>query len=504
MPVSLKPLDQQVIVLTGASSGIGLVTARMAADGGAKLVLAARNGEALAQLENEINAANRYPGGQAVHVVADVGNEADVQRIAETAVARFGGFDTWVNDAGVSIYGRIEKVSIEDHRKLFETNFWGVVYGSRVAVAHLKQRGGALINVGSNLSDRAIPLQGIYSASKHAVKGFTDALRMELEEEGAPVSVTLIKPAAIDTPYTEHAKNYLSTEPQNPPPVYAPETVARAILHAAQTPERDIFVGSAGKMFSVMEKYAPRLTDKVMEKTLFRQQHGNRPSPGRDDAGLHRPGAGLRERGGYHETPSPGRCERSAGPSPRTAWQPSSASADWRSPRPGQDWPPPGISPSETRTCEERCRRCRTRRPNRPAAARPSARRPRPGGRERYSRIPSGSVGAGPPAPARPAAWRGQRVPDRQSSSTGPELPAQAAGAWPWAASPPPSRAPSPPAIGPGSPRRQNLAGARPGASRLSASRRCGTSRSARPETGGPAPRTVGHPLRPDCGSHRG
>jgi short-subunit dehydrogenase len=100
-------------------------------------------------------------------------------------------------------------------------------------VAHLKARGGALINVGSTLSDRAIPLQGMYCASKHAVKGFTDALRMEVEEAKYPIAVTLIKPAAIDTPYTEHAKNYMPVEPQNPAPVYAPETVARAILHAA-------------------------------------------------------------------------------------------------------------------------------------------------------------------------------------------------------------------------------------------------------------------------------
>src|SRR5213076_34618 len=110
---------------------------------------------------------------------------------------RFGGFDTWVNNAGVSVYGRIEQVPIEDLRKIFETNFWGVVYGSRIAMEQMKNTGGggALINIGSTLSDRAIPLQGMYSASKHAVKGFTDALRIELESESAPVSVTLIKPA---------------------------------------------------------------------------------------------------------------------------------------------------------------------------------------------------------------------------------------------------------------------------------------------------------------------
>src|SRR3954468_18456334 len=215
LALSFKPLREQVIVITGASSGIGLTTARMAASAGAKLVLAARNHEALQRLEREINAS----GGESCHVDADVGSGADVQRIVDAAIERFGGFDTWVNNAGVSVYGRLEEVANEDHRRLFETNFWGLVNGSLAAVAHLKSRGGALINVGSTLSDRSIPLQGMYCASKHAVKGFTDALRMEVEEEKHPIVVTLIKPAAIDTPYTEHAKNYMPVEPQNPAPV---------------------------------------------------------------------------------------------------------------------------------------------------------------------------------------------------------------------------------------------------------------------------------------------
>jgi short-subunit dehydrogenase len=298
MTPSLKPLREQVIVITGASSGIGLTTARLAASAGAKVVLAARSHEALSRLEREINAS----GGESCHVDADVGSEADVQRIVNEAVERFGGFDTWVNNAGVSVYGRLEEVTTEDHRRLFETNFWGVVHGSLAAVRQFQQRGGgALINVGSTLSDRAIPLQGMYCASKHAVKAFTDALRMEVEAAGYPISVTLIKPAAIDTPYTDHAKNYMPVEPQNPAPVYAPDTVARAILHAATHHERDIFVGAAGKLFSVMEYFAPRLTDKYMEKAFFKAQQTSRPSHrnGHSDKGLHIATDDLRERGGY-------------------------------------------------------------------------------------------------------------------------------------------------------------------------------------------------------------
>jgi short-subunit dehydrogenase len=293
--LKLKKLSEQVMVITGASSGIGLVTAREAARRGAKLVLAARSEEALSRLAEEINAA----GGEAVYVAADVGREADVRRIAEAALARFGRVDTWVNNAGVSIYGRIMETPVEDMRRLFETNFWGVVYGSRVAAELLRQRGGALVNVGSVLSDRAIPVQGVYSASKHAVKGFTDALRMELEEEGAPVSVTLIKPSTIDTPYTKHAKNLLEDkEPALPPPVYAPETVAAAILHSAETPERDVYVGGGGKALSVLGKYAPRLGDRLMEAVAFRVQQQDGPGGARGDGGLYEASGELKERSG--------------------------------------------------------------------------------------------------------------------------------------------------------------------------------------------------------------
>jgi short-subunit dehydrogenase len=295
MALMLKPLEIQVIVITGATSGIGLVTARMAAKRGARLVLAARSENVLQELIEEIKDA----GGEATYVVADVGSEADVNKIAATARERFGGFDTWINNAGVSIYGKFTEVPIEEQRRLFETNYWGVVHGSLAAVTQLRQRGGALINIGSALSDRAIPLQGAYCASKHAVKGFTDALRMELEHEGAPISVTLIKPSAIDTPYTDHAKNYLDVEPRNPPPVYAPETVAEAILYCAENAERDVFVGGGGKGLTVLGNYAPRTTDKVMEWTMFDLQKSDKPARPREQHSLDKPSGHSGERGHY-------------------------------------------------------------------------------------------------------------------------------------------------------------------------------------------------------------
>jgi short-subunit dehydrogenase len=295
MAVKLKKLKEQVIVLTGASSGIGLTTARMAAGRGARLVLSARNAEALRRLTDEINAS----GGEAIYVAADITRLEEVRRIADAAIRRFGGFDTWVNDPAVSIYGRVLEVPLEDHRQIFEINYWGVVHGTMVAVEHLRRRGGALIQIGSALSDRAIPLQGTYCATKHAVKGFTDALRMELEEEGAPVSVTLIKPSAIDTPYRQHARNLMDVEPLNPPPVYAPETVAEAILHCAEHSERDVFIGSGGKFMSFAGHHAPRLTDRVMEAALFNLQRSDRPRPENRQDSLYAPSKDGEERGGY-------------------------------------------------------------------------------------------------------------------------------------------------------------------------------------------------------------
>jgi NAD(P)-dependent dehydrogenase (short-subunit alcohol dehydrogenase family) len=271
----LKPLDEQVIVITGASSGIGLVTAKMAAERGASVVLSARNRRALADAVDRIESA----GGRATYVVADVADAEDMEQLAEEAVREFGRIDSWVNNASVAIYGRLDEVQLEDKRRLFDVNFWGVVHGCRAALPHMREHGGALINVGSVVSERAIPLQGAYVAAKHAVKGYTDTLRMELEEEGAPISVTLVKPASIDTPFFEHARSYMEADPKPVPPVYAPDVVAEVILEAAQRPMRDVYAGGAAKMMSAMEKYAPRITDVVFEKTQFEsQKYKDRPA----------------------------------------------------------------------------------------------------------------------------------------------------------------------------------------------------------------------------------
>jgi short-subunit dehydrogenase len=294
MRPELKNLEDQTIVITGASSGIGVATARLAVERGAQVVLAARSADGLWRAADAIEAQD----GAVACVVADVSSEREVRRIAEIAVGRFGGFDTWVNNAGVSVYGRIDEVPIEDQRRVFETNYWGTVHGCVVALRHLRHRGGALINIGSVLSERAFPLQGAYSASKHAIKGFTDALRMELMHEGAPVSVTLIKPAGIDTRYAHHARNYLPMRPKNPPPLYALEVVAEAILHAAEQPVREITVGGSGRLLEALDHWLPGTMDRIMARVLPRMQQSRAPADERGSAGLYDAAGEARERSG--------------------------------------------------------------------------------------------------------------------------------------------------------------------------------------------------------------
>ena len=284
MAVKLKPLADQVIVITGASSGIGLATARKAAKAGAAVVLAARNGEALRAICEDIEA----EGGRAYAVPTDVGNPAEVERLARAAIARFERIDTWVNDAGVGLFGELQDTTSDDHEQLFRTNYFGVVNGSLEAVKHFRQRGGggALINLGSVLSDAVVPLQGAYAASKHAVKGFTDALRMELIRERLPVSVTLVKPASVATPFADHARNLMEKAARLPPPRYAPEVVADAILHAATHPIRELSVGGAARPMAAGSAVAPGLVARfaapLMRGRNAPSQHDNLYTAGVD------------------------------------------------------------------------------------------------------------------------------------------------------------------------------------------------------------------------------
>jgi len=290
----LKPLNEQVIVITGASSGIGLCTAESAARQGAKVVLAARSEQALNDAVRNITAAR----GQATSVVADVSRRADLEKVAQWAVSTFGRVDTWVNNAGLAIYGRLDQVSDEDSRRLFDINFWGVVNGSLVALPLLKRNGGALINVGSEVSEAYVPILGMYSASKHAVKGFTDALRVEVEQvDQAPVAVTLIQPTAVDTPFDEHARNYLDKEAKLPSNQIDPQEVADAILKAATKPTRDIRVGGMSKLNTFVAKNFPGIADKMTARQV---EDLHRDEPPRNPEGtLHVPSEDGRVHGDH-------------------------------------------------------------------------------------------------------------------------------------------------------------------------------------------------------------
>ena len=276
MAPRLKPLSEQVVVVTGASSGIGLATAEMAARAGARVMLSSRNEKDLLDAVIRI----RGNGGRAFHIVADVADPDAVDRIADLAIEQFGGIDTWVNNAGVGMYGKLTETPLADKRRLFEVDFWGVVHGCRTAVRHMRVGGGAIVNVGSVTSDRAAPLLGIYSAAKHAVKAYTDTLRMELEHDRIPISVSLIKPASINTPFIEHARSHMDTEPEFMPPVYPPEEVARAILACAERRIRDVLVGGSAKFLSRVGTLAPRTMEAYMHAAAFRQQKSARPNDG--------------------------------------------------------------------------------------------------------------------------------------------------------------------------------------------------------------------------------
>ncbi|WP_206858616.1 SDR family oxidoreductase [Lysobacter changpingensis] len=271
---AFKAIQDQVIVVTGASSGIGLATAVAAAQRGAAVALLARSAETLRDVVEEINAG----GGRALAIPTDVGDIDAVQAAARAVATEFGRIDTWVNNAGVSIYGMLENTNLDDARRLFDTNFWGVVHGSLCALPHLRANGGVLINVGSEVSEAVVPLQGVYAASKHAVKGFTDTLRVELENvEDANVCVVLIQPTAVDTPFPEHARNTMPREPKLPTPQIDPEQVADAILHAAEKGGRDVKVGAMARVNTATSHLFPRLADRMSAKQAQRQQRDEAP-----------------------------------------------------------------------------------------------------------------------------------------------------------------------------------------------------------------------------------
>ncbi len=272
--MNLKPINQQVVVVVGCTSGIGLETARQFAEKGAILVLAGRGQEDLFSALNVV----RDEGSDGIIVEADVTSYEDMKTVAQRAEDTYGRIDTWAHVAGAPLYTKVEDVDPEDFRRVLDVNLTGPMHGILAALPHLKREGrGALIIVSSVDARVPLPYQGPYVASKQGLQGLIDTLRIELKHDGYPISLTNIKPATISTPFFEKAKTNLGFEPGLMPPIYSAKSVADAIVYAAEHPIRTINVGGASSMFQISRRISPRMTDAMVRRVAFKGQETDIP-----------------------------------------------------------------------------------------------------------------------------------------------------------------------------------------------------------------------------------
>jgi NAD(P)-dependent dehydrogenase (short-subunit alcohol dehydrogenase family) len=267
--VKRKPIEQQVMVVMGAASGIGRETALQLAAQGARLVVADFDGDGLTSLMAEVVRS----GGRVVPMVADVASFEQMSAVAERAVVEFGRLDTWVHVAATSIYAPFTDTTPDEFQRVVNVDLMGQVYGAKAALPHLIASGdGGLIHISSIEARRAVPYHTSYGAAKHGIHGFLEALRLELKHQKLPVSVTEIEPSSINTPFFDKAMTKLGVKPQGLPPLYDPKVVANTIVHMAERPRREIIVGGAGKAFVATQRLSPRLMDAIMLRTAFKAQ----------------------------------------------------------------------------------------------------------------------------------------------------------------------------------------------------------------------------------------
>jgi short-subunit dehydrogenase len=287
-----EQLAGRVIVITGASSGIGRAVAVRCARMQANLVLVAREPQALEETLVQV----RAEGGTAMAMPGDVSDWAFISQVADRTAAAWGKIDVWINAAAAALYGALDEVTVEEFRRVIDVNLLGTVYGVKAALPYMQRaQAGTIINVGSVLSQRAVPLQSSYVASKHAIRGFTDALRMELMDAHPGIHVTLVMPSSINTPFFTHARSHMGVRPQPIPPVYDAETAADVIVNAIFTHPRDAYVGGSAIGFVLLQKISPGLLDRLMtfRRLGFRLQQTDRPEDSTQSDALFSPTQGT-------------------------------------------------------------------------------------------------------------------------------------------------------------------------------------------------------------------
>jgi NAD(P)-dependent dehydrogenase (short-subunit alcohol dehydrogenase family) len=271
-------MPNRVVVVTGASSGVGRATVREFARRGADVGLLARGIDGLEAAAKEVEA----EGGRAVVLPADVADPEQVESATTEVEANLGPIDVWVNNAMVSVFSPFADMTQEEFRRVIEVNFLGVVHGTRAALRSMLPRDrGVIVQVGSALAYRGIPLQSAYCGAKHAVQGFTESVRCELVHEGSHVRLTMVQLPALNTPHFEVALNRMPNRPQPVPPIYVPELAAEAIAWAAEHPRREVWVGGSTAATLVANAVAPGLLDRYLGRTGYRsQQTDDQSAPG--------------------------------------------------------------------------------------------------------------------------------------------------------------------------------------------------------------------------------
>lgn len=277
-----RSLQEKVIVITGASSGFGKGAARSLARAGASVVLAARRGNLLEDLARECEAM----GARTRAVTTDVSRREDVEKLAQEAVSAFGRIDVWINDAGVGALGRFEDIPLDVHEQTIKTDLLGTLYGSYFAYRQfLRQGGGTLINIASELGKTTVPYYTSYAAAKHGVVGLSDSLRQEVKQNKlAGVHICTILPTAHDTPFFDHAANYTGHEVAPPKPLHDPSNVVAAIVDVARDPQDERVVGGDGILKVAMANLVPGMTEKAEAKAMHKTQMEKAP-PGPDSPG---------------------------------------------------------------------------------------------------------------------------------------------------------------------------------------------------------------------------